>query len=158
MIRLIYSDKPAWIDLYDDMRVLVRPFTSALLGIARAEVEKIGADLPPKARFVLLATELAKLAIIEWEGVADQDDQPAPVTPETIAAAMDFWVVNEAFQSLYVTPGLLMGAEKKPSATAPDGTSATVRNTVQAAPAHAQTVPTKSTRHKPSKARKSGIL
>lgn len=157
MIRLIYSDKPAWIDLYDDMRVLVRPFTSALLSIARAEVEKIGADQAPKVRFVLLATELAKLAIIEWEGVADQDDQPAPVTPETIAAAMDFWVVNDAFQNLYVTPGLLMGAEKKPSATAPHGTSVTVRNTAAAAQAHVQTAPITSTRRKPSKARKSGI-
>ena len=60
-----------------------------------------------------LAAEVAQVAILEWEGVADQDGNPAAVTPETVAALMAIWLINDAFTAKYLTPGLILGAEKK---------------------------------------------
>lgn len=127
MLRLVYSAEPKWLDLLDGLRVQVRPFTSALLAMARSAVNRAGkaesTDSAPDItiRFVLLTTELAKIAILDWSGVVDADDCPVPVSAESVAAMMDFWTVNDAFATQYVTPGLMMGVEKKDLAPLPNG-------------------------------------
>ncbi len=134
MLRLVYSAEPAWLDLLGDIRVQVLPFRSSLMAAAKAGIDtRVGLDAPGEVRFSALAYELAKLAIIAWEGVADQDDQPVPVTPDAVEALMDFYVLHEAFTAKYVTPGILMGAEKKGSAPSPNGFSVMARTTAPAA-------------------------
>lgn len=114
MLRLVHSAEPHWLDLLGGVRVKVRPFTAGLMAAARSHLDKQDlTEATAGERFVAFASAMASVAILDWEGVADQDGIPALVTPETIAALMDVWLINEAFTSKYVTPGLVLGAEKK---------------------------------------------
>lgn len=114
MLRLNTSAEQVWLDLLGEVRIKVRPFTSGLVAAARARLE--AADLDGASggeRFAALTTAMAVVAITDWAGVADQEGAPAPVTPETVAALMDVWLVHQAFTQAYMTPGLVLGAEKK---------------------------------------------
>lgn len=114
MLRLAYQTEPVWLDLLGDVRVKVRPFTAGLMAAARANLDNGDlAEASAAERFVAFTSALASVAIIEWSGIEGEDGAPAPLSAEAVAVLMDIWLVNEAFQRLYVTPGLLMGAEKK---------------------------------------------
>ena len=71
-----------------------------------------------------LAKALARQAILDWEGVGDAEGQPLPVSPAAIDALLDIWPVFEAFQTIYVSKGLLLDAEKNVSPPLPIGSSA----------------------------------
>lgn len=114
MLRLVYSAEPVWLDLLGGVRVKVKPFTTGLMAAARSKLD--GTDMSGAGsgeRFVAFASAMAGVAITDWEGVADQDGVTVPVTPEGIAALMNIWLIHEAFTAQYVTPGLILGAEKK---------------------------------------------
>jgi hypothetical protein len=59
-----------------------------------------------------LLKALARLAITDWEGVGDVEENAAPVTPEGIDALIDLWPIASAFESAYLGPALLLDAEK----------------------------------------------
>jgi hypothetical protein len=72
----------------------------------------------------VFAAALARRAIVNWEGVGDEDGAVISVTPEGIDALLALWPIFEAFNLLYVSRGMLLDAEKNGSAPSPTGTSA----------------------------------
>ena len=104
MIRINLKSAPYWIELLPGLKVEVRPAgTSVIMEIGAA----MGDDKTPSA-FVRAA---ARVAIIGWEGVSDEDGRPAECTPEAIDALTDIWTVYKAFEKLYVQPALVVSAE-----------------------------------------------
>ena len=63
-------------------------------------------------RTATLITELAKAAILAWEGVGDDKGKAAAVTPDGIAALMELWPVADAFEREYLAALYLLDAEK----------------------------------------------
>jgi len=126
MIRLNLSREPIWLDLGHDVRVRVAPLTTSLMAAARSDLAV--AALPEGASnetiAVTMAKALARLVVLEWEGVGDAEGNPVPVTPEGIDALLDILPIFEAFQLRYVSKGLLLEAEKNGSAPSPSGISA----------------------------------
>ncbi|CUA90395.1 hypothetical protein Ga0061061_11281 [Chelatococcus sambhunathii] len=143
MIRLNLSREPSWLDLGHGVRVRVAPLTTALMAAARSDA--MVAALPEGASneiiAVTMAKALARLVVLEWEGVGDAEGDPAPVTPEGIDALLDILPIFEAFQLRYVSRGLLLEAEKNDSAPSPSGTSAGVSSIADPAAAPATNVP-----------------
>jgi hypothetical protein len=120
MIKLsLSSSEPAWLDLLPGVRVRARPVTVAAIIVARADAGKVfrtdEADSDPqtgaKATSAMVRS-LARFAIMEWEGVGGEDDQPADVTPEGIDALMSVWPAYDGFERLYVGPALAGETEK----------------------------------------------
>jgi len=110
MFRLAMPEEPAWLDLPLGVRVKVRPLTTALQqaasAAARREIERLEAahrdivaaggtvtDLPPiddpamreGLAVAALARAYARLCILQWEGVAEADGSPAPLTSANAA-------------------------------------------------------------------------
>ena len=73
MIKLNLPREPHWITLAAGLRLQVRPATTALVMAARHAASKVaGTDTAAAGeRTATLITELAKLAVLAWEGVAD---------------------------------------------------------------------------------------
>ncbi|ACL58771.1 hypothetical protein [Methylobacterium nodulans] len=133
MLRLAPSSEPYWLDLLPGVRVRVRPVTVAMMLAAREAVSKVirgedRDDLDLRTNIALVG-ELARRAIIEWEGVGDADGVPVPATPETIDLLMTVWAAFDEFDSRYVIPALKRDAEKNASSSSPPGTSAGETNT-----------------------------
>jgi hypothetical protein len=125
MLRLDLSNAPHWLDLMPDLRVHLTPLTTALMVAARndAAVTALSEDVSDEERALVFAKAIAKIAILDWEGVGDVDGHTIPVSPEGIDALLDIYPVFEAFQLCYVSKGLLMDAEKNVSAPLPNGSS-----------------------------------
>lgn len=110
---------PKWLDLLPNVRVRVRPVTVAAIIVARGDAGTVfrseGADADPqtgaKATSAMVRS-LARFAITEWEGVGDENDQPATVTLEAIDALMTVWPAYDGFERLYVGPALAGETEK----------------------------------------------
>ncbi|PTV93685.1 hypothetical protein C8J27_11350 [Rhodobacter aestuarii] len=143
MIRLNLSNQPEWLDLAPGLRLKLAPLTTALMVAARADPDL--AALPEGATQEELALAMAKavarLAILDWEGVGDEAGAPTAVTPEGIEALLDIWPVFEAFQTRYVARGLMLDAEKNASAPSPTGPSAGAKAIARPAKAPAPIVP-----------------
>ena len=133
MLTLDLTNAPFWCDLVPGVRVKLHPLTTALMVAARSDPAI--ADLPKDARTeeaaLAMAKALARMAILDWEGVGDAEGAPLVVSPEAIDALLDIWPIFEAFQSLYVAKGLLLDAEKNASSPAPSGSSAGATATAQ---------------------------
>ncbi|MBK8174808.1 MAG: hypothetical protein IPK66_05915 [Rhodospirillales bacterium] len=138
MIRLDLKREPHWLDLGHGVRLHVRPCTTALMMAARAEVQRIAAPVQNEAqaageRTAALVKALARLSLLDWDGVGDADGLPAALTHESIDALMDLWPIASAFESAYLGPALLLDAEKNALGPAPNGTSAAGPDTARAA-------------------------
>ena len=135
MLTLDLTNAPFWCDLVPGVRVKLHPLTTALMVAARSDPAI--ADLPKDARTVeaalAMAKALARMAILDWEGVGDAEGAPLVVSPEAIDALLDIWPIFEAFQSLYVAKGLLLDAEKNASSPMPSGSSVGATATAQPA-------------------------
>jgi hypothetical protein len=59
-----------------------------------------------------LLKALARLAVLDWEGVGDAAGNATPLTPEGIDALIDLWPIASAFESAYLGPALLLNEEK----------------------------------------------
>lgn len=79
--------------------------------------------------FELLCCALGRYAIIEWEGVLDEDDQPAPVAPETIAILMKVEPIADAFYRAMTIAVRRIDSEKKRSKQELSGTSPVAQDT-----------------------------
>ncbi|MDN2583971.1 hypothetical protein [Aquibium sp. ELW1220] len=134
MLTLDLTSAPRWVDLIPGLRVQLRPLTTALMVAARADPaldlaavqsdDNIGGTVATEALALTMAKALARQAILDWEGVGDAEGQPLPVSPAAIDALLDIWPVFEAFQTIYVSKGLLLDAEKNVSPPLPIGSSA----------------------------------
>lgn len=121
MLRLNLNPQPAWIDLFATIRVKVVPITSVLLATAYSSeaVQALPDDTPRDVRIAVLTKEIARLAIIDWEGVGDESGAKAVLTPEAVGCLMDMYQINKAFQFAYVAAGFLLQDEKKGSGPLP---------------------------------------
>lgn len=137
MIRLTLPDAPYWIDLIPgQVRFMVRPLTKVIQAAARnyqrrrlAELSKefdavtaAGGqvvDLPNMddedteagVSELLYAQGLARQAIVEWEGVEDEDGNAVPVTPENCDELMRLPYLADAFTMKYQEQLLKMLSE-----------------------------------------------
>ncbi len=141
MLKLDLSNEPAWLDLSHGVRVKLRPLTTALMVAARGDpaVQALGEEASDEESALAFARALARVAILDWEGVGDAKGNPIPVGPEAIDALLDLWPLFEAFQTGYVAKGLLLEQEKNASAPLPTGPSAGARDTARPARASART-------------------
>ncbi|RDC67243.1 hypothetical protein DLJ49_21225 [Rhodovulum sp. 12E13] len=153
MLRLDMTRKPAWHEMPGGVRLKLLPITTALMAEARrhpdvvAALETVPAEgddaemsrATDEAVAIPFAVALARLAIVEWEGVGDAKGNLVDPGPETIPALMDIWPIFEAFQTRYVQKGLLLEQEKNASAPSQPGSGAGARITAQAAKGRART-------------------
>ena len=147
MLKLDIKTEPYWIDLPSDVRVKVKPISTAVMSAARAlsladyRLMVDSGELDPNndaqrkgASDSLLIKALARLSIIEWSGVYDAaGEQPAPVNDKTVGDLMELWLVAQEFFNVYVTQLSLLETEGNVSAPAVNGTSAAVALTVGSA-------------------------
>jgi len=130
MLKLDLSNEPARLDLGHGVRVKLHPLTTALMVAARNDpaVQALGEDAGDEESALAFARALARVAVLDWEGVGDADGNVIPVSPEAIDALLDLWPLFEAFQTGYVAKGLLLEQEKNASAPLPNGSSAGARD------------------------------
>lgn len=151
MLRLNLKAEPRWLEMVPGVRFLVAPASSTVMGRARdaESVQSLFADenVPSETEVTMaLAKEVGALTIEAWEGVVDEaTGKPLPVTPETIAAALEVFPIFQAFQLQHVAQGLVLAEEKNGSAPSPTGTSAAARNTARPVRGAAKSAPAKST-------------
>ena len=143
MIRLNLTTTPQWLELAPGLRLLVGPLTTALMVSARADpaIEALPEGASQEELALAMAKSVARRAILDWEGVGDDADNPLKVTPEGIDALLEIWPVFEAFQTQYVARGLILDAEKNVSAPLPNGPSAEATATARPAKRVAPTAP-----------------
>ena len=133
MIRLDLKREPYWLDLAPGVRICVRPCTTALVMAARAGMIAGGEDDDDNARGAAMLKALARVAIVDWEGIGDEAGAAIPPSPERIDALLDLYPAFRAFETGYFLPALVLDAEKNASAPAPNGTSAAAPSTAAAA-------------------------
>ena len=143
MIRIQLSPEPQWLDLGHDVRLQLLPLTTALMVATRSDpaVQDLDADASNDSRAAVFAGALARRAVVDWDGVGNVDGDPLNVTPEGIDALLSLWPIFEAFNLLYVSPGMLLDAEKNGSAPSPTGTSVGATATARPAKRNARTAP-----------------
>lgn len=126
MIRLNLTQKPEWVDLLPGLRLHLAPMSTALMVAARSDAEVAGLDgsASRETQALTMAKAVARLAVLEWEGVGDEGGEVVEVSLEGVDALLDIWPVFETFQEKYLTRGLLMDAEGNVSARSQNGTSA----------------------------------
>jgi hypothetical protein len=121
--------EPVWLDIMDGVRIRLKPVTIAAMLVARERVlEELG-KLPPETDedernaflSAALTRHLARLGVVEWEGIIGPDGEPAPVTRENIDSVLSVWQVFDKVNRLYVSPYLALDAEKNASAPSPNG-------------------------------------
>lgn len=126
MQRLALSPESEWVDLGRGVRVRVRPITTALVYAARKDPAL--ADLPAGTDqdqiALVMGQSIARLSIVEWDGVGNEDGEVIDPTPETISALMDIWPLCQSFMRQCVDPVFTAETEKKGSAPSPSGSSA----------------------------------
>ena len=142
MIRLNMTSAPDWLTLAPDLRVQVAPLTTALMVSARADpaIEVLPDDASREELALAMAKAVARRAVLDWEGVGDEDGKALPISPEGINALLEIWPIFEAFQTHYVAKGLILDAEKNVSAPLPNGPSAGAKATAPPAQGAAPTV------------------
>lgn len=111
MITLNLKRDNYWLDILPNLRFYLRPASTAVIMAARTAALKDNPEDPIQRGTALLKC-LADVAILEWEGVGDNDNNPLPPTTENIKALLDLWPVAEAFERLYLAPALLLEQEK----------------------------------------------
>ena len=143
MIRLNLTAIPQWLDLAPGLRLLVGPLTTALMVSARADmaIESLPETATTEELALAMAKSVARRAILDWEGVGDEDGNVVAVTPEGIDALLEIWPVFEAFQTGYVAKGLILDAEKNAFAPSPSGPSAGASGIAPPAKRAARTAP-----------------
>jgi len=149
MLKLDLSNKPAWLDLGHGVRVLLRPLTTAIMVTARGDpvVAALPEDATDEESALAFAKALARVAILDWEGVGDANSLPIDPSAEAIDALLDLWPLFEAFQTKYVAKGLVLDQEKNVSSPLPNGSSTGAGTTARAAAKPAPTARKKPTHH-----------
>lgn len=165
MLRLNLQKKPYWLDLPADVKLKVRPLSTAIMSAAQSSVIKqitdwrqerksrleVGADVSDLADVddeetrhglseSLLIKAMARGAVIEWQGVLNSaGDAPAVVNDQAVNDLMDIWFIAQDFWKKYTTSLSLLDAEGNVSGLAVNGTSAAGQDTAE----HATTKPSR---------------
>jgi len=141
MLKLNLTNTPTWLTLTPGVRLHLAPLTTALMVSARADpaVEYLPKTASTEELALAMAKAVARRAVLDWEGVGDADGNVVSVSPEGIDALLEVWPIFEAFQTDYVSKGLLLDAEKNVSAPLPNGSSAGAQTTAPPAKATART-------------------
>jgi hypothetical protein len=165
MLRLNLKKEPYWLDLPADVKLKVRPLSTAIMSAAQSSVIKtitdwrqerksrmeVGADvsdLPDvddeETRHglseSLLIKAMARGAVIEWQGVLNSaGDAPAVVNDQAVNDLMDIWFIAQDFWKKYTASLSLLDAEGNVSGLAVNGTSAAGQDTAE----HATTKPSR---------------
>jgi hypothetical protein len=132
MLRLNLSAGPERLDLGHGVEVLVEPLSSAIFAAAQADPMVVGlaeGTARPVAALVL-AKALARISIIDWDGVGNEEGVPVDPSPDLIDLLLDVKPIYDRFSETYVAKGLLLSAEKNASAPSPTGTSAAATDSV----------------------------
>ena len=143
MIRIQLSPEPQWLHLGHGVRLQLMPLTTALMVATRSDpaVQKLDAEASNDTRAAVFAAALARRAVVDWEGVGDANGDVLEISPEGIDALLSLWPIFEAFNLHYVSPGMLLDAEKNGSAPSPTGTSVGAIATAQPVKRSARTAP-----------------
>lgn len=142
-LNLSALNESRWVDMPQGVRLKLRPVTTAVRMAAQTAARTSLEGLDEAARgdaalmtglgFQTLLECLARYAVEDWDGVADQDGTPLPVTPEALAALMRLEEIAHAFFVEVMRPAETVAMEGNVSGPAPRGTSAPARNTAGAA-------------------------
>ena len=142
MIRLDLNRAEHWLELCPGVRVRVRPMGSAIWMMAKLDDAVIAAQAEGPAAFtVALVKAVAVHAILDWEGVGDEDGEVLAPSRDAILALMDLRAPYDAFNEAYLGPWLLLSAEKNGSAPSPNGTSAGAPPIAETAPGFVRPAP-----------------
>lgn len=161
MLKLSLPKEPYWIDVGLDVRMKVRPCTSAVFYQARAfmnqKLQTLGDAYRAEQEMGLQSLELpdledrnireamaeqyltmglARAGIMEWEGIMEADsDGLAPVTEQKIEELFGaYWVIAETFRQHYTGMRELLEAEKNARGLVSGGTAETGHNTAATVP------------------------
>ena len=143
MIRIQLSPEPQWLDLGYGVRLQLLPLTTALMVATRSDpaVQSLEADASNDIRAAVFAAALARRAVIDWDGVGDADGGVIAVSSDGIDALLSLWPIFEAFNLHYVSPGMMLDAEKNGSAPSPTGTSVGATSTARPVKRNAKIAP-----------------
>lgn len=152
MLKLKINKEPYWLELGYDVRVKVKPCTSAVFyeakaymnsklselakiykenktaGIVEADVVDVENPIKREAladKYLLIGLGVA--GILEWDGVMEADeDKAAPLIESKIDELFsNFWAVAENFRHQYCGLQEILAAEKNDYTPEPSGTSVT---------------------------------
>lgn len=157
-IRLGLPREPQWLELGHGVRAKVRPLTTAIFEAARSsaqrqvaslfdakgEVEDHGGEIEGLPDLTteegragysnfLFARALARVSILEWEGVTDSDGNATKPSDDLIDEVMTWHVIADTFVRQYSQPFNDRLIEKKGSGTSVNGTTAAVPSTAPVA-------------------------
>lgn len=143
MLRLNLSAGPERLDLGHGVEVLVEPLSSTIFAAAQADPLVVGLpeDCPRPVRALVFAKALARFAILDWDGVGNEDGAPVDPAPDLIDLLLDVKPIYDRFTETYVGKGLLLSAEKNDFAPSPTGTSAAATDSVRPVPDPAPSAP-----------------
>jgi hypothetical protein len=131
MISIKQEQEPHDIELPYGATVTVKPLTTPSMLAAQVRAKR---EMKTEHGFVedteertglehaYVIYQLAATHIIAWDGVTDENDEPAPVTEENIRAFMDLYPVGEVFYSKIRLEQGLMNLAKKDSGVSVRGT------------------------------------
>lgn len=125
MYQLVAHKEPTWLDLAPGIRGRFRHGASEALVFAR-RFTRAALELDDRAdpEFYFIAGCVV-WGLIEWEGVGDAEDQPAPLTADNVVALLSQrWDVFDEANGAYVEAIMALAAEKNASGSSPSGTSA----------------------------------
>ena len=157
MLKLNLKKESYWLTLLADVKVKVRPLSTAVMSAAQASVIKqitqlrqerkarleAGADVSDLPDVddedtrigvteALLVSALARGAVIAWEGVMDQTGTAeAPFNDESLRELMSIWFVAQDFWKQYTAEISLLEIEGNASGLAVSGTSAAGQTTAE---------------------------
>ncbi|MBF0563191.1 MAG: hypothetical protein HQL37_14535 [Alphaproteobacteria bacterium] len=150
MVKLTLQSEPFWLTLpeFTDLRLKVRPLTTAIFAMARAKAHRTITDLGTHLRAVRNAggtntvpfnpddpvsievfldvemiKELARAAIVEWNGVFDAEDAQAPVNDRTVGELVSIFPIGHRFRDAYLIADMMGNAEKNGWPPGPNGTT-----------------------------------
>jgi hypothetical protein len=143
MLRLNLSAGPERLDLGHGVEILVEPLSSTIFAAAQADplVAALEEGCPRPVRALVFAKALARIAILDWDGVGNEDGEPVDSSPDLIDLLLDVKPIYDRFTETYVAKGLLLSAEKKDFAPSPTGTSAAATDSVRPVPDPAPSAP-----------------
>ena len=142
MIRLNLTKEKQKLDLGYGVSVTCEPLTSAIFAAARndATIPKLDED---RQNTELVTNELvksiARLTIVEWDGIGDADGNVIDPDAVGINAMLDVWQLYDAFNTQFVGPFLLLREEGNASVPSPTGTSAVATATARPVARRART-------------------
>jgi hypothetical protein len=144
MLRLTIDKTRRWITLACGAELEIQPVTALIMAAARSGKAwtALPTDASAEMRYVVLVAEVAKLVVVDWRGVGDDDGNTLPVSPEAVQALMDHTLVNRDFAGQVIGPHLLMAEEKKDWAPLPNGTLAGAPDIAETAAPLAPSAPT----------------